>query len=238
MRYTVKRYGDIFKITYMRFTPKPHENEPDGVLGVALDDDDNYKLAGNLARARARIREYALCNPWEYFVTLTLNPDKQNRFDLAEYIHDLGNWIGNYNKRYGVKLKYLLIPEQHKNGAWHMHGFFHDVAADSLVKNEHGYLDLPYYAKRFGYISLSPIRDKNKCSSYVTKYVTKDVGKAIVLSKHVFYHSRGLAEAELCHEGECYDMPDGTWCNDFVGIEWCDNYEALSARIARLESSD
>lgn len=238
MKFTVKRYGDVWKITYLRnLGGCPQSDEEDTQLAFkdGAGEDDAYKLACNLARARARIREYALCNPWEYFVTLTLNSDKQCRYDLAEYIHDLGIWIGNYNKRYGVKLKYLLIPEQHKDGAWHMHGFFHGVAADSLVKNEHGYLDLPYYAKRFGYISLSPIKDKNKCSSYITKYVTKDVGKAIVLSKHVFYHSRGLAEAEVWHEGECWDMPDGTWCNDFVGIEWCNSGEELTKALSRLE---
>lgn len=36
-------------------------------------------------------------------------------YDIDGYVRDLGVWIGNYNKKYGVKLRYVLIPEQHKD---------------------------------------------------------------------------------------------------------------------------
>lgn len=229
MKLTVKRYGTIYKLTYF----KTSGNSSGGFL--ADPQSEQEKELCNLARARSSIRELALCNPWEYFVTLTLNPDKQDRFSLDGFVRDLGVWIGNYNKKFGVHLKYLLVPEQHKNGAWHMHGLLHDVSPQSVTRNSHGYLDMPYYANRFGFISLDPIRDQNKCSSYITKYVTKDTGKGVAVSKHLFYHSRGLEKAEEMAVLDVAGLPVEAWQNDYVGIEWADSDEALSALVERLE---
>ena len=104
-----------------------------------------------------------------------------------------------------------------------------------MVRNSHGYLDMPYYANRFGFISLDPIRDQNKCSSYITKYVTKDTGKGVEVSKHLYYHSRGLEKAEEFTVLDVACMPMEVWQNDYVGIEWADSDEALSALVERLE---
>lgn len=229
MKLTVKRFGNVYKLIYAKTVG--------GSQGGFLADpqSEQEKELCNLARARSSIRELALCNPWEYFVTLTLNPDKQDRFSLDDYVRDLGVWIGNYNKKFHTHLKYLLVPEQHKNGAWHMHGLLHDVSPESVCRNIHGYLDMPYYANRFGFISLDPIKDQNKCSSYITKYVTKDTGKGVEVSKHLYYHSRGLEKAEVLTVYDVSNMPMEVWQNDYVGIEWADDDEALCALLARLE---
>lgn len=229
MKLTVKRYGSVYKLTYF----KTSGNSSGGFL--ADPQSEQEKELCNLARARSSIRELALCNPWEYFVTLTLNADKQDRFSLDGFVRDLGVWIGNYNKKYGVHLKYLLVPEQHKNGAWHMHGLLHDVSPQSVMRNSHGYLDMPYYANRFGFISLDLIKDQHKCSSYITKYVTKDTGKGVAVSKHLFYHSRGLEHAEEMAVWDVSGVPVEAWQNDYVGIEWADNDEALATLVERLE---
>lgn len=175
----------------------------------------------NLYRAKSKVREIALCNDWEYFVTLTLDKRKQDRHDLDWYIRDLGVWIGNYNKKYRTKLLYLLIPEQHKDGAYHLHGLFRGVAPESLIKNKYGYLDMPYYAQRFGYISLSPVRDGKRTASYITKYVAKAFGHTqIGLFKHTYYRSRGLQEAYTLGEFSAADIPADVWQNDFCGVQW------------------
>lgn len=229
MKLTVKRYGSVYKLTYFKISGGSSR----GFL--ADPQSEQEKELCNLARARSSIRELALCNPWEYFVTLTLNPDKQDRFSLDGFVRDLGVWIGNYNKKFRTHLKYLLVPEQHKNGAWHMHGLLHDVSPQSVERNIHGYLDMPYYANRFGFISLDPIRDQNKCSSYITKYVTKDMGNGVKVSKHLFYHSRGLEKADEMAVWDVACIPIDVWQNDYVGIEWADSDEALIALVERLE---
>lgn len=225
MRFTVKRFGDVYKVIYFL-----RGEAPAGVY--SLDESAEWKSDNNICRARSRVKELALCNDWEWFVTLTLDKDKQDRYDIDGYIRDLGVWIGNYNKKYHCKLRYLLIPEQHKDGAWHMHGLFHDVAVNSLQRNSYGYWDIPYYAARFGYISLSPIRDKEKTSSYIIKYVSKSMNRTdIKKHKHLFYASRGLEGAEVIHQDFCSALPEGVWKNDFVGIEWFSSLEKLQDRL-------
>lgn len=73
-----------------------------------------------MRRARARIREIALANKFDYFVTLTVSPDQCNRYELKDILPKLRVFLSNRVQRAG--LKYVLIPEHHKDGALHFHG--------------------------------------------------------------------------------------------------------------------
>ena len=237
MKATIKNFGGIYKVVFHRFSvggviPSSSDKAKSCGSGSAIVKEDN-----NLCRAKSKIREYALCNDWSHFVTLTIAPDRQNRYDIDGYVKALGAWIGNYNRKYGCKLKYLLIPEQHKDGAWHMHGLFSGVAPDSVCVNEYGYLDMPYYAQRFGFISLSAIRDKTKCAAYITKYVSKAVGStAIAVCKHSYYHSQGLNVAEEVGEVDVRQIPEGVWTNDYCGVAWCNDEESLAELLDKSGS--
>ena len=181
------------------------------------------RFLSSVVRARSRVRELAMCQHWEYFATLTLDETKQDRFDIADYIKKLGYWIQNYNKKYGVKLQYLIIPEQHKNGAWHAHGLLRGVAPDSLCKNEHGYLDLPYYRNRFGYISLGRVKSHERCASYITKYISKDVKSTSDHMKkgaHLFYASRGLKGKEILWVATTPQHIQGGFKNEYGIFKW------------------
>lgn len=52
------------------------------------------------------------------------------------------------------------------------------------------------------------------------------------MSKHLFYHSRGLEKAEEMAVWDVAGMPMEVWQNDYV-IEWADSDEALSALVER-----
>ena len=82
-------------------------------------------------RARTQVRDLALCNSFRWFVTLTLDAQRVNRYDVAAITRKLNAWLDNAVRRHG--LKYILVPEKHKDGAVHFHGFFSDAlrAADS-----------------------------------------------------------------------------------------------------------
>lgn len=243
MYITIKAYGnDVFKVIYHKTGKRVQtfelfgENEGGERSGGASSDE---KELCNLYRAKSKVRELAFCNEWEYFVTLTLDGTKQDRHDLDGYIKDLGVWIGNYNKKYRTKLVYLLIPEQHKDGAYHLHGLLHGVSADSLVKNRFGYLDMPYYAARFGFISLSKVKDRKKTASYITKYVAKAFGQTqIGLFKHTYYRSKGLQGAYTLGEFAAVDIPADVWQNDYCGIQWLDGEAALSDFITSLKGGE
>lgn len=224
-RVSIVKYGDVYKFIYHKFNSERS--------GFRLCDDSYYdkdnntndtKLSNNISRARGRVFELAMCNEWQYFCTLTLNEDNIDRYNLNLAVKRFGEWVGNYNKKYHTKLKYLLVPEQHKDGAWHFHGLLNNISSDSLVKNMYGYLDLPFFVKRFGFISLSPIRDHNRTANYITKYVTKTMtATSVELNKHLFYASRGLDGAVKIKDGFmdsklAHDLCD--YENDYCGIAY------------------
>lgn len=109
-----------------RELPAPREK------GKKSEGDDMLR---SMRRARAQLRRLALSNSFDYFVTLTLDPERIDRFDPAVVTKALGQWCNNMVKRHG--LRYVLVPEQHKDGAFHFHGFFAGEgleAVDSGVK--------------------------------------------------------------------------------------------------------
>lgn len=87
----------------------------------------------SMRRARAKLRRLALANDFEYFVTLTLDPAKIDRYDGAAVTRALGRWCDNMVRRHG--LRYILVPERHKDGAYHFHGF---MAGDGLEARDSG----------------------------------------------------------------------------------------------------
>ena len=90
------------------------------------------KLSNNIVRTKRRIFDLSMCNPWEWYVTLTLDETKQDRNDLQKYIKDLGQFVRNYRRKNNVDIKYLLVPELHTKGGWHLHGFFMNIKQDDL----------------------------------------------------------------------------------------------------------
>ena len=76
----------------------------------------------SMRRARAKVRRLALANEFQYFVTLTLDEMMVDRYDMSAVVKKLNAWCSNAVQRHG--LKYLLVPELHKDGAVHFHGFF------------------------------------------------------------------------------------------------------------------
>ena len=233
----MKKLGDTYKLIYHKYGKSSHDF--DLKLSTLYGDKECFqteKEASNLARAKSSIREYALCNDWEWFVTLTLDGTKQDRYHLEEWVKDFGYWVGNYNKKFHTKLKYLLIPEQHKDGAWHMHGLLGGVSADSVLQLQSGYSCIQYYSQRFGFMNMSKIRDTKRIAGYITKYVSKDLDTSEVgMYKHMFYHSFGLKKAEKFYETNVREMPIEVWQNDFVGIEYAEGDEALASLLSRLE---
>ena len=82
---------------------------------------EGQDMERSMRRARAKLRRLALANDFEYFVTLTLDPARIDRYDPATITKALGRWADNMVRRHG--LRYILVPERHRDGAIHFHGF-------------------------------------------------------------------------------------------------------------------
>lgn len=81
--------------------------------------------ARSMRRARAQVRDLALCNPFTHFVTLTLDQARVDRYDMGAITRKLNAWLSNQVQRRG--LCYVLVPERHQDGAIHFHGFFNNA---------------------------------------------------------------------------------------------------------------
>ena len=79
----------------------------------------------SMRRARGKLRRLALANEFKWFVTLTIDPAKVDSHDAASVVKKLNAWCSNAVQRNG--LKYILVPERHKKGGIHFHGFFNDA---------------------------------------------------------------------------------------------------------------
>lgn len=92
------------------------------------------KLANSISRTRRLILEYALANDWDYFITMTLDKEKGNRFDLEGWRKRFSEWLKYRRKEYGLKVDFILVPEQHGDGAWHAHGLIRGLDVRELEK--------------------------------------------------------------------------------------------------------
>lgn len=150
--------------------PQPHERRSREKGKVA----EGADLERSMRRARAKLRRLALANDFKWFVTLTLDPAKIDRNDGAAVARALGRWADNMVRRKG--LKYVLVPELHKKGGIHFHGFF----SDSVEVTDSGHVDeaghpiynLPEWTLGFT-TAIALYGDYPSAVGYVTKYIGK-----------------------------------------------------------------
>lgn len=193
-------YGHgVYKRVHTRKT-KMQERKPQEAR------DSKEKLLHNVRRSISTVEGLALANPWEWWVTLTLDQAKQDRYNIAEYKKSLAQWLRDQRKR-NKNLKYLLIPEQHKDGAWHMHGLIMGIPESTLSREwpigplpqyiqerKETLLYWPAYQARYGWCTIEEIRNLRACAAYCAKYMAKGLeSAAIQKGKALYLASQGLA---------------------------------------------
>lgn len=170
------------------------------------------KLDAAFSRARKVILEVALCNQWDWFCTFTLDKAKYDRFNLKAWYKDFSQWIRDQRKKTGKTIRYLLIPEMHLDGAWHMHGLFADIpdtVSFAELRYVHGwkvpdklvsgcYRCWVDYHTKFGSCSLSALKNPVAAGFYVTKYISKGLQESnIKVGGHLYYCSHGLQRSSV-----------------------------------------
>ena len=226
----VRKSGYEFKSSISASTPAIFNASFGGdEQGVSL---DGSRFSSSLIRSKQVVIQYVANNPWEYFVTLTVSPDSSaDRFSLADCKRKILKFFSNYKHRFNSGFKYLIIPEQHRDGAWHFHGVMMGINPDDLEVNKYGYLDFKPYSSKFGYFStgskvdeytVGKIRDLKKCASYISKYISKDmfVGESIEDGASLYFASKGLKKDKVLIVGESVVSP-----NEFLelGYQGFDN---------------
>lgn len=230
---TINKYGNSYKLTLHKAIREAGWEDADVWAELERKAIKNTeKLKNNISRAKAKIFEYAMCNDWDYFITCTLDQQKYDRTDLAKFRKDLAQFIRNQRTKYQCDIRYLLIPEQHKDGkSWHMHGLLGGVKDEMLADfngnvplklKVMGYKNYPEYQKKFGFVSLGEIKNKDAVSKYITKYINKNMERSVIeLGCHMYYCSRGLNRSVKIKQG-LLRVPPTEWDfeNEYVKVKW------------------
>lgn len=177
--------------------------------GFSIARDNTISQQKSMSRTISKIYDYANSYDWEWFCTFTFSDAKVDRYDFVSVSKYMTKWLNNMRTKYCSNMKYVLVPELHKDGAWHFHGLFADCDGLNFVpainhKEGSKFYGCPlvrkgqqvYNIKRFKCFSdCTKIIDTKKASSYITKYITKDV-IARTANKKRYWCSRGLAVPE------------------------------------------
>lgn len=167
---------------------------------VLIDDSAGVKdlersIASSTSRTINSIYQLTRSNYWEYFLTLTFNPDKVNSFDYDEVSKKLSKWINHFKERYAPDLKYILVPELHKSGRIHFHGLLANIGNAQLIDSgktdNKGNVIYNLGNYKLGFTTCTKINDVARASSYITKYVTKELC-TITKNKKRYWCSKNL----------------------------------------------
>lgn len=162
----------------------------------------------SLNRTKGKIYNYAKCNDWDFFVTFTFSKNKVDRYDYDECTKKLSVWLNNLRKRSPL-LSYVIVPEQHKDGAWHFHGLVAGLdkreiewsgryvikkvrqngCRTKFVRTDRKIFKIGRY--KLGWMTATEIQDRQRAVTYITKYVTKDMMKGLYGKKR-YWASRNL----------------------------------------------
>lgn len=186
------------------------------------------KLNNSIIRSKNKIFDYAINNNFKYFITLTCK-DSYNSYDLEKLNRDVSQIIRSCRKKYSTSFSYILIPEKHKKGDYHLHGLLSADFEQDFYINEHNYLSFKSFDK-IGFSSIEKIRNYESCCKYITKYITKELFM-ISKGKHCYYCSNDLKRSEkiydlIIHNGSTLDFD---YNNDYcslkdVSLDKVDNY--------------
>ena len=144
-------------------------------------------------RSKSCIYDIARSNLWEWFLTFTFSPEFSDRYDYQECSKKLSMWLRNMKRRGNPDMRYLVVPEQHKDGAWHFHGLFAEVPAfqfvDSGKRDASGRVIYNVGRYKWGFTTATKVSDSGKACGYLVKYISKDLIEA-TFGKKRYWASR------------------------------------------------
>lgn len=187
---------------------KPREREHDWLVnpwtGEVFDSlEEKYKsesLRVSYIRTINNIYDIVRCNKWEWFFTFTFDPAKvKSRYDYEELSKIMTQWLANIRRRKCPDMMYFVVPELHKDGAWHFHGLFGRceglTMADSGHKDDKGRVIYNITDYKLGFTTATAVESSEKACNYLVKYITKELC-ACTPNMRRYWASRNCARPE------------------------------------------
>lgn len=192
-----KEYNDMIKVIIYKEPAYFIKKESGYMKRIQHDPSEDYAPSiSSVRRTKELVQDIVLCNDFEWFATFTFNPKKVNRYNFYACSSAMRRWFSHQRERSlerGIVLKYLVIPEQHKDGAWHFHALISGYTGQlhktgNYTQNGRSVYNITSF--RSGFTTAVPIDSKEGVSSYITKYITKAFVKTF--NKRRFYCSKNL----------------------------------------------
>lgn len=176
---------------------------------AARDPEDGDGAARAARRARKQVFELCACNSFDLFFTLTLDPERIDRYDYKVSVRKFGQWADNQVRRCG--LRYVAVPELHKDGAVHFHGLC-NASAVRLVESGVAHRGHPIYnlpGWKLGFTTAMYLYgEPQAAAAYVAKYVTKQQGGGTIGGRY-YYHGGDLQHARCVYLHADYNAAPG-----------------------------
>lgn len=177
------------------------ENLPcdkDNFLQSETDTLRSQKVSVN--RTKQSIYEITRSNTWDWFVTLTFDRNKIDSSDYDLLLKKTRKWLNHVKNRKCPDMKYIIVPELHSDGIhYHFHGLFANCDGLEMEysgvkqngKKVYNILDFKY-----GFSTATKVQDTKKVSSYISKYITKDLENHIK-GKRRYIASNNCKKAQI-----------------------------------------
>lgn len=164
---------------------------------------EKHAMTVSASRAKNNVYRIARSNKWDWFITLTFDRTKTDASDYDLVLYRLKIFLNNLQKRKCPDMKYIIVPELHKDKEhYHFHGLLANV--DNLTfkawKVDRKKKQIIYNITdwSYGFTTATKVLDTGRVSSYITKYITKSVDEHLK-EKHRYYYSRNCHIAEEEH---------------------------------------
>lgn len=208
------------RLRYMGSVVSGKAQLPSGKEAETSDKAQEARTRQQIHAIRRRIRGYALCNSFRWFVTLTFDPEKVDSFDYETAKATLLKWCRRMRDSY-EQFDYLLIPELHKSGAVHFHGLLDDIPAHFVKAANpktgkpiirHGRQVYNLTEWKYGFSDCEEIESPERAASYITKYVTT----ALLTDKKMYNKKRYFNSQGLEKPAVTFDMSDNADLDSFT----------------------
>lgn len=163
-------------------------------------------------RARGEVYDIAKSNEWDWFVTLTLSPERVNRWDYEACCEELQKFT-LILRRAGNQ--YVIVPEQHKDGAWHFHGLIigdlkltpaTNYWTGELLVDKQGRTIYNIRNYKYGLNTATAVGHSGKAANYLAKYMLKEM--KIPKGKKRYWASKDLKRPEIEYADFSIDEQD------------------------------
>lgn len=168
------------------------------------DSEGNESLYRSRRRTKTIISDLCISNKFDLFATFTFKKDRE---DIEKCKNKMSKWLENQQKIHG-KFEYLIVPEFHKDKkSIHFHALLQNYKGTlklaNLKKNPKKLHNITSY--KLGHSTANTIKDKNKTSSYIKKYITKDMPQ--FEGKKRYWCSRNLKRPETIYNFDYKNNP-------------------------------